>query len=29
MDNDIINLLFAIQRLCNFMIYGSLSDNNS
>ncbi|CAD8139457.1 unnamed protein product [Paramecium pentaurelia] len=29
MDNDIINLLFAIQRLCNFMIYGSLSNNNS
>ncbi|CAD8133367.1 unnamed protein product [Paramecium octaurelia] len=29
MDNDIINLLFAIQRLCNFMIYGSLINDNS
>ncbi|CAD8052984.1 unnamed protein product [Paramecium sonneborni] len=29
MDNDIINLLFAIQRLCNFTIYGSLNNNNS
>ncbi|CAD8135704.1 unnamed protein product [Paramecium pentaurelia] len=29
MDNDIINLLFAIQRLCNFMIYGSMINSNS
>ncbi|CAD8087418.1 unnamed protein product [Paramecium sonneborni] len=28
MDNDIINLLFAIQRLCNCMIYGNLQENN-
>ncbi|CAD8151578.1 unnamed protein product [Paramecium octaurelia] len=27
-DNDIINILFAIQRLCNCMIYGNLRDNN-
>ncbi|CAD8173114.1 unnamed protein product [Paramecium octaurelia] len=27
MDNDIINLLFAIQRLCNCMIYGNHKQN--